>query len=247
MANDPAPVLSPSGPAAGLVLTGEFRLVVADRTLAVPHTVERVLAFLALTGHAVNRASLAGTLWIDASQQQAANNLRTALWRLRRAGTDLVAAHPDRVRLTPYVTVDVAALSELAHRLIHRPEPADLDRLPELMHCGELLPDWDDGWVVADRERFRLLRLEALESAAAALIEQHRFGDALVTALEATRAEPLRESARRLVVQVHACEGNSAEAVRAYRAYQRLLHAEMGLDPSPIMRRLIEPLDPDRR
>jgi DNA-binding SARP family transcriptional activator len=247
MANYRARPPSPAAFSSGLVLTGEFKLVVGEQTLVVPHTVERVLAFLALAGHAVNRTKLAGTLWLDATEEQAANNLRTALWRLRRAGSQLIAVHPDRVRLAPEVTVDLAALSDLAYRLIRHPEPEDLYRLPELVHCGELLPDWDDGWVVADRERFRLLRLEALECAAAVLIEQRRFGDALIAALAATRAEPLRESARQLVMQVHACKGNAVEALRAYRAYQSLLRAELGLDPSPSMRRMVAPLSPPQR
>ena len=233
--------------AAGLSLTGGFELVVADSPLVVPHTVERVLAFLALTGHAVNRARLAGALWLNASEQQAANDLRTALWRLRRTGGQVISVHGDRVRLAPEVVVDVWLLSDLAHRLIHRPEPEDLARLPELIRCGELLPDWDDGWVVADRERFRLLRLEALERAAAVFIGQGHFGDALVAALAVNGAEPLRESGWRLVMQVHAGKGNAAEALCCYRAYQRLLRAELGLEPSPSMHRLVETLRPPRQ
>jgi DNA-binding SARP family transcriptional activator len=167
--------------------------------------------------------------------------LRTTLWRIRRAGADFVLARDDRLWLRPDVTVDVTDLMDLAKRLIHQPDPEALSRLPFLVQCAELLPDWDDEWVVADRERYRLLRLEALERAASALM-QRCLGDALVAALAAVQAEPLRESARRLVMQIQIAQGNAAEAIHSYNEYRTLLHHELGLRPSRLMDQLIQPL-----
>ena len=177
-----------------------------------------------------------------APTQDAAKSLRTTLWRIRHAGANLVLARDDRLRLYPGVTVDVADLTDLAKRLIHQPDPGSLARLSLLIECVELLPDWEDEWVVADRERYRLLRLEALERAASALMERCHLGDALIAALAAVQAEPLRESARRLVVQVQIAQGNVAEAIHSYREYQSLLRRELGLEPSPLMDQLIQPL-----
>jgi DNA-binding SARP family transcriptional activator len=153
-----------------------------------------------------------------------------------------VLARDDRLRLYPDVTVDVTDLTDLAKRLIHQPDPSALAQLPLLAKCVELLPDWDDEWVVADRERYRLLRLEALERAASALIGRRQFGDALIAALAAAQAAPLRESARRLVVQTQIAQGNAADAIYSYREYQSLLRQELGLKPSPLMDQLIQPL-----
>jgi DNA-binding SARP family transcriptional activator len=232
---------------AGLALTGEFQLIVCGTRLTMPHSAERVLAFLALTEHPVRRTRLAGSLWSDAPEERAANNLRTALWRLRRAGTRLVSAEPDRLALGVEVRVDVAELSRLARQLIRAPSVEDLARLHMLIDCGDLLPDWDDQWVVAERERFRLLRIEGLEHGAAVLIERHELSTALVAALAAVRTEPLRESARRLVVKAHIAAGNIAEAVQSYMDYRNVLHAEMGIEPSVLMWQLIEPHAPGVR
>lgn len=226
---------------AGLTLTGEFELVISGRQSWIPHSAERVLTYLALADRPVSRTRLAGALWQDGSGERAAKSLRTALWRIRQAGADLVLAHDDRLRLYPGVTVDVTDLTSLAKRLIHQPDPGSLARLPLLVECAELLPDWDDEWVAADRERYRLLRLEALERAASALMERRQLGDALIAALAAAQAEPLRESARRLVVQVQVAQGNMAEAIRSYCGYQSLLRAELGLEPSHVITELIQP------
>ena len=228
--------------AAGLTLIGEFELVISGRQLRIPHSAERVLTYLALADRPVARTRLAGVLWGNGSDQGAAKRLRTTLWRIRHAGANLVLARDDRLRLYPDVTVDVTDLTDLAKRLIRQPDLLALARLPLLVECVELLPDWDDGWVVADRERYRLLRLEALERAASALLERCHLGDALIAALAAVQAEPLRESARRLVVQVQIAQGNAAEAIRSYREYQSLLRQELGLEPSPLMDQLIQPL-----
>lgn len=231
------------GPAV-LTLTGEFELAVAGQRLTVPHSVERLLAYLALTERPVNRAKLAGTLWYDAPEKKAANNLRTTLWRLGRLCGRLVSADPERLVLCPEVRVDATELAGLSQRLIHGhdPDPHDLGSLPALVSCAELLPDWEDGWVVADRERFRVLRLEALERAAETLIARRCVGEALVAALAAVRSEPLRESCRRLVVKAHMAAGNVVEALRSYEDYRELLWRELAVEPSELMLRLVQPV-----
>ena len=47
---------------------------------------QRLLAFLALHAHLVNRAAIAGTLWPEASERHAYANLRAALVAARSRG-----------------------------------------------------------------------------------------------------------------------------------------------------------------
>jgi DNA-binding SARP family transcriptional activator len=56
------------------------------------------------------------------------------------------------------------------------------------------------------------------------------------------RAEPLRESGRAALIQVHLAEGNQSEAVREFTRYQALLRAELGLEPTRRLRQLIQGL-----
>ena len=59
-------------------------------------------------------------------------------------------------------------------------------------------------------------------------------------ACAAVRADPLRESARASLIQVHLAEGNQSEAVREFARYQALLHADLGLESTPRLRDLID-------
>jgi DNA-binding SARP family transcriptional activator len=96
--------------------------------------------------------------------------------------------------------------------------------------------------VEAERDWFRELRLRALE----VLSERFRVrGDhfhAHETALAAVRGDPLRESAHRRLIELHLADGNPAAALRQYTAYRSLLHAELGVNPSPEIRRLVQPV-----
>jgi len=178
-------------------------------------------------------------------EQRAANNLRTTLWRLGRACDQIVSADLNRLVLSPRVRVDATELANLSQRIIHAsdPDPGDLSDVPALVSHSELLPGWEYGWVVTDRERFRVLRLEALERASAALIERRCLGEALVAAMAAVQSEPLRESCRRLVVKAHITAGNVAEALHSYENYRELLWCELAVEPSRLMQRLIEPVN----
>jgi DNA-binding SARP family transcriptional activator len=105
-----------------------------------------------------------------------------------------------------------------------------------------LLPDWDDDWVLLEAEDWRQLRLHALEAAAGRLAAAGRCGEAAGAAGAAVRADPLRESARASLIQVHLAEGNQSEAVREFARYQALLHADLGLEPTRRLRDLIDGL-----
>ena len=75
---------SPQVDHAGLVLAvlGGLRLVWGTSMVAVPRPSERLLAFLAPHGGAVNRAAVAGIRWPDVSEHRAYSNLGAALSRL---------------------------------------------------------------------------------------------------------------------------------------------------------------------
>ena len=101
---------------------------------------------------------------------------------------------------------------------------------------------WYDDWVLSEAEDWRQLRLHALEALADRLTAMGRWGEAADAAGAAVRAEPLRESANAALIRVHLAEGNQSEAVRQFDRYRALLDAELGLEPTPRLRRLVQDL-----
>jgi DNA-binding SARP family transcriptional activator len=227
-----------------LTLLAEFQLLVAGTLVRVPHSVERVLAFLGVSHTPVSRTRLAASLWPDVHDRRANGDLRSALWRLRRI-TGVIHEENHRLSLLPQVAVDLTEMAGLSRLLTVKPEAPDLDRVPELVQAQAILPGWDDEWLVVERERYRLSRLRALEHSADALLARGLLSEALDAALAAIDTEPYRESAHRLKVRIHIAEGNHAEAIRAYQSYLSTVSDELGIGPSPLMAELVAPLRPE--
>src|SRR4029079_7200585 len=105
-----------------------------------------------------------------------------------------VAAAP-HVCLAPAVRLDARQATAVAHRLLDSSSPYDPAYGVHVLLAVDLLPDWYDEWVVLERERFRQLRLHALEALCERLVAAGRRGEAVQAGLAAVAGEPLRESA----------------------------------------------------
>lgn len=66
-----------------------------------------------------------------------------------------------------------------------------------------------------------------------------RCAEAIDAALVAVTADPLRESSQAALITAHLCEGNIAEARRAFAVYRRAVHRELGLEPAERLARLV--------
>jgi DNA-binding SARP family transcriptional activator len=223
-----------------LRLLNAFEVECDGHAVRLPSIAQRLVAFVALHERPVERGYVAGMLWLDTPDQRAAGNLRTALWRVQARARGLLDASGHRLRLEPGVRVDLRVAEQEARREING---ADASCDAELF-AGDVLPDWyDDDWVILERERFRQLRLRALD----ALCERHlragRHGQALEVGLLSLAGEPLRESAHRALVGVHLADGNAVEALRQYRLCRRLLHDQLGIEPTQKLLDLIGTLD----
>lgn len=227
-----------------LSLIGGFALRSAGGLVGIPPVGQRLVALLAISDRPLPRPHVADRLWLDVPGERAAASLRSTLWRLPEPdGVPLVAATSTHIALDERVGVDYREVAAAAAALR---QPAGAEPSPEMaaevspeVFTEDLLPGWYDDWVLTERERFRQLRLHALESLAARLAGARRFGDAVQAGLAAVAGEPLRESAHRQLIRIHLEEGNACEALRQFRLCQQLLAAELGVEASPDLRQLV--------
>lgn len=216
-------------PSVSLRLLGAFELRVEGSQVPLPAGTQRVIALLALRGRC-GRSRLAGALWPETTESRAMSCLRTAIWRANQAAPGLVTSVSGAADLAAHADVDVRRLIDTSRAVLSglAPQRAQVMAPPD----GELLPDWEDEWLTADRERLRQLQLHVLEAEAERLMGQDAYGLALEWALAAVRAEPLRESAHRAVIRIHLAEGNLTEARRSYDRCVDLFTRELGVEPT---------------
>jgi DNA-binding SARP family transcriptional activator len=214
-----------------LCLLGELRVDVGARTPRVPEGSKRLLVLLALHRRRVARRWAAGVLWPDGNDERAVGNLRSAIWRLRGAGLDVLDADKMCVKLADHVDVDVESVDAWAGRVLD----GKADERDLCVHVGcvdalDLLPGWYDDWVVMSRERLRHRVLHALEALSRALSQRGRHNEAVDAAILAARLEPFRDSAQRVLIAAHLAEGNWMEAQRSCQVYVDSLQSDLGIE-----------------
>jgi DNA-binding SARP family transcriptional activator len=220
------------------LLNGPFVLVDGDHR-AVPEGSKRLLVLLAIR-RSVSRRTAAELLWPTVEPRRAAGNLRSASWRLRCAGIQLIADEGGILKLDPRTQVDVDLLCRHAHRLATGSCTADdLEILPSAIEALDLLPGWYEDWVSLERDRVRTVMLEAIDAIAVQLRKSGRCAEAIDAALIAVRTDPLRDSSQSALITAHLGEGNLCEARQAFVSYRRFLRAELGLEPPECLARLL--------
>ncbi|MGE5712585.1 MAG: ATP-binding protein [Betaproteobacteria bacterium] len=192
-----------------------------------------LLALLAFEGP-LPRSRVAALLWPDAEPQNARNSLRQRLFRLRRAAGRALVEEDTALRLAASVEHDLKA-------------PADRIRADPEAVAGELLgafvyEDCDElaDWVRSARERFRVLRRDAIAEAAAHEESAGHVARALVYAERLFAEDPLSEQAHRLVMRLHYRRGDRSAALAAYARCRQWLRQELSAEPSVETRELAQ-------
>jgi DNA-binding SARP family transcriptional activator len=233
---------------AELTLLGGFALRIAGKRISLPMHARRVLAYLSLKKMVEkdsDRQALAERLWVDSPPEKSRASLRTAVWRIRCADDDLLVGDAERLALSDSVCVDVHEFRHQAELLLaEEKDRRGTDHLPYLPSPGDLLPGWDEDWLLLAREQLRLLRLHALEHNARRLCAEGLYPQAIDMILCVVDEEPLRESSHAVLIDAHMRSGNPAEACRHFHRLEANLWDELGLRPSANLVRLVSPQSP---
>lgn len=233
--------------ACSVALLGCFEFRVAGVWVDLPRATERLLAYLALQPLPVSRDRVAAALWPDASEQRSLGCLRSALWRVRTASRSLLQPDNGRLGLAPGTGIDTALLGSMARRLVADVHTDVAARVPIDLFGAELLPGWDEDWVLFERERLRQVSLSGLDALSRRHLEEGRVFEALEAAWRAIALEPLRETAHHTLIDAYLAEGNVGEALRVLRSFEALLAREIGIAPSADLVRRVTAAVTDRQ
>jgi DNA-binding SARP family transcriptional activator len=177
-----------------LMVLGGWRLRINGELVGFPKREQRLLALLAVRGGGT-REYVAGTLWPESSQQHSLGNLRSAVWQVQHRTSGLLRADRSEIALGAEVRTDVEAV--LAACRWRRPGIGSVapDDVMELLTRGPLLPGWEDGWAVAERERLRNRQLDTLLRMAQDALRRGDNRLAVAAGVAASLVDPLSEDA----------------------------------------------------
>lgn len=220
-----------------------------------------LLVYLA-TEHTVahSRESLLALFWPEETAASAQNNLRVTLSRLRKlaekiTGVEQVAAallvtdrntvqlHPAWVERTDVNCFQRLLASTQQHEHLQRSQCAACQgalQAAAALYQGDFLaglgladcPAFEE-WLLLQRERLRLLALDAFADLAGYAEAQDDLRAAFTFAHRQVELDPLRESAYRQQMRSLARQGERSAALAIFERCRTRLHSELGLDPEP--------------
>ena len=226
-------------------LLGKFDLRQAGNSIALPsRPAQSLLAYLILTaGTPHRREKLAGLLWPDSLEETARDNLRHALWRVRKAlqsassasclqANDLTIAF----NTSAEYWFDVAALEQIG-------ENASADELITVLsqYQGELLPGFYDEWVVLEREHSNSIFEHNMARLMSLLQEEKRWLDILDWGERWIKLGQRPEPAYRALMSAHAAKGDMSKVAATYERCVKSF-GEFGFEPSEQTQELFEKL-----
>ena len=220
-----------------VTVLGSFTLTAHGAAVTLGVDARRLVAYLAVHPRPQQRGGLAADLWPGLVATAAMRLLDDAVLAVDVTGllrTDADGA----LALDPAVDVDLSAAMRLVRAL---PDVATGDDLDLALLGADILPGWTAAWIAVERERFRQLRLHAVEERSLRLTAIGRTAEAVALARTAVRAAPSRDSARRALIEALLAQGDTAEAVGEYDEYQELLRSSVGAAPAFFLDGLLLP------
>lgn len=229
-----------------LKLFGQFAVLGPDGPIRLSSSkLSAMLAYLAMAEKPVPRDELATLLWGSRFDEQARQNVRQALVRLRKAiGTEHLESTEDAVRLSAETIVCDARDIQ---RLIRSGMPDELEtaagKLDEEFLAGiDIREPAFEEWLSAERRRFGKLAADTLARLATMALETSRAHEGLHHAEACISRDYFREDAHRLAMQALACLGQRSEAVRRYQELAQRLKLELATVPEAETAQLAERL-----
>jgi DNA-binding SARP family transcriptional activator len=224
-------------------LLGQFDVQLNDAPVEVrTQSAQSLLAYLLLNaGTAHRRVRLAGLFWPETSEANARNNLRHALWRIRKAiGHDHLLTDNVSVALDTDSDywLDAAVLETAVD------EDGSADELIDVVAVctGELLPGFYDDWIVLERERLKAILEQQIKRLLDRLVQERRWDDLLHWGEHWIALGQSPEPAYRALMVAHAELGNQASVAAVFQRCVETLRADLEVEPSQETRALYERL-----
>lgn len=192
------------------------------------------------------RDVLVGNFWGDRPDAVARKCLRTDIWRVRGvvedaedAGASCLRVVGDELGFDPRCDhwLDVAEFERCLQRVGNRPgeeldaEEADLLAYAVELYRGDLLDGLYDQWCVYERERLRLMFLSALEGLMHYHQAREEWNEAISLGQRLLGTDPLREHVHRDLMRCFLQQGNRGAALRQFTHCERLMRAELDVEP----------------
>jgi DNA-binding SARP family transcriptional activator len=234
-----------------LELLGDFRMR-SEAGALINISAKKSQAMLAYLGvkpaQLVSRDKMAALLWSSTATEQARQSLRQTLSSLRK---ELAQISPDRK-----ILVEEGDFLSLDPDLVHV-DVAEFERQlgtggetglakAVALYRGDFLEGFEldeerfDQWVIAERDRLHRASLRAHSQLVEIKTKNGALDEAIATAQQSLRIDPLQESVHRTLMRLYMDSGDLVNAVQQYDVCARTLKRELQIEPDAETRKLFQ-------
>ncbi len=238
-------------PVLQLELLGDFRMRSETGALAniSAKKSQGMLAYLGVKPtQLVSRDKMASLLWSSTATEQARQSLRQTLSSLRK---ELAVISPDRKILVEegdFLSLDPMLVSVDAadfEKLLASGSDEALEQAVKL-YRGDFLEGFEldeerfDQWVLAERDRLHRAALRAHVQLMDLQTRQGSLDNAIATAQQSLRIDPLQEAVHRSLMKLYMDSGDLVMALQQYDICARTLKRELQIEPDSETRKLFQ-------
>lgn len=221
---------------------GRTEVVVKNKILNISdwktHT-SRDLFFLFLAHpEGLTKEEVGVILWPDSTSMELKLRFKNAIYRMRHAiGSETVLYQDGYYQFNRSIDYEYDVqnfLTALEKARLSKQEDEKRNALKSVidLYKGLYLPEIDEIWAVADRQRYLNLFIHAAEELVLILIENKEYEPALSYCQKALTQDACNEEFHRLVMSIHSIQGNKAAISQQYNACVSVLEKELGTEPS---------------
>lgn len=231
---------------------GRADVIVGNRPLALADwktQTSRDLFFLFLAHpEGMTKEEVGLIFWPDSSPAELKLRFKNAIYRMRHAiGSEAVLFQDNFYQFNRALDYEydiqnfIAACSRAAEEKNSSKKMAAL-RSAIQIYSGPYLPDINEIWVVADRQKYLEMFLAAIDELVHYYIEEKEYQDALDLCQRALKEDLCNEEIHRLIMEIHARLGNKAAISKQYEICRKVLKSELNTKPSSQTTSLYEKL-----
>lgn len=197
------------------------------------------------------RERLLDLFWPEAEPTRARAVFSTALWKVKRLLSSYEMAKISLRSTAQDVSLDLSDISAVdAHHFratalnafSAQGTSSDCRALASAagLYRGQFLEEYDDDWVLEQRESLLGLYVRALADLMCMLAQRAEYDDALLCGRRLLASDATREMVHRAVMVLYVLNGQRAEAIHQYERCERILAVECDVNPMPETRNLAQ-------
>lgn len=227
-------------------------VIVRDKTLAISDwktQTSRDLFFLFLAHpEGLTKEEVGLIFWPDSSPAELKLRFKNAIYRMRHAvGSETVLFHDNFYQFNRSIDYEydvqnfISAVTQSDKEISKAKKKSILTSATEI-YSGLYLPDINEVWVVADRQKYLEMYLKVVEDLVDICVGNNEYKEGLYYCQQALKHDICNEEIFRMTMEIYAALGNKAAISKQYDICCQVLKKELNTEPSFQTQNLFEEL-----